>query len=272
MTDTSVNSRGPLDGQVIIVTGGAGGIGAAVCRAAARAGGNVLVADLNADRCHALVSELEEVSPPGGRGHLAVQVDVASEADNNRMARAALDRFGRIDALVACAGILRGRGQPPKPIVDIPPEEFDEVLNVNLSGVYLSNRAVLPAMIAQRSGNIINVSSVQGLVGRAFDGPYCASKFAVIGLSQAVAEEVKSFGVKVQAIMPHAVDTPMWDQNGPVPKPSYALPPQRIADVVMFMLTQPADTVLSGVMIAPLGARKRKKQPGESEVSAGVQS
>lgn len=263
-------ARGALDGQVVIVTGAAGGIGAAVCAAVARAGGSTVVTDVSQQRCQSVVSQLDELSPPGGRGHLPLALDVRDENQNAAVVRAALERFGRIDALVACAGILRGRGQPPKPIVEIGPEEWDDVIDINLKGVYLSNRAVLPTMIAQRSGNIINVSSVQGLVGRAFDGPYCASKFGVIGLTQAVAEEVKSYGVKVQAIMPHAVDTPMWDQNGPVPKPSFALPPERIAELILFMLTQPADTVLSGVMIAPLGARKRKKAGGEAETPAAA--
>ncbi len=268
MSDSATRDGLPLASQVVIVTGGAGGIGTSVARAVASDGASVVVADVNEARCADIARELEALSPSGASGHLALRLDARDEGSNAAMVETTMSRYGRIDALVACAGILRGRNQPPKPIVDISADEFDEVIAVNLRGVYLSNRAVLPVMIQQRSGNIINVSSVQGLVGRAFDGPYCASKFGVIGLSQAVAEEVKSYGVKVQAIMPHAVDTPMWDQNGPVPKPSYALPPERIAEVVLFMLRQPADTVLTGVMIAPLGARKRKKSPGEAETPA----
>jgi len=254
--------QGSLSGRVVIVTGGTGGIGRATCEAAAAEGASVVVADLDAGRAEAVAKELAELCE-GVQEHLGVGMDVRLVEDNERMARAALDAFGRIDALVACAGVLRGPGQSPRPIVDVTPEEWDYVLDCNLKGVFLSNRAVLPSMISQRGGTVVNVSSVQGLVGRAHDGPYCASKFGVIGLSQAVAEEVKRFGVKVIPIMPHAVDTPMWDQNGPVPKPGDALPPQRIADLILFILTQPEDSVLLGSIVAPLGARRRKKTSGE---------
>jgi NAD(P)-dependent dehydrogenase (short-subunit alcohol dehydrogenase family) len=160
--------------------------------------------------------------------------------------------------LIVCAGILRKRGTPPKVLVDVSTDEWDDVIAINLKGVFLSNRAVLPTMIAQRSGTIINLSSVQGLQGRAYDGPYCASKFGVIGLSQAVADEVRTYGVKVQALMPAAVATPMWEQNLPAPMPGDAIPPERVADLIVFMLLQPEDTMIVGPVIAPLGARKRK--------------
>jgi 3-oxoacyl-[acyl-carrier protein] reductase len=256
--------QGTLSERVVIVTGGTGGIGRATCEAVAAEGASVVVADLDAARAEALAKELAEKSGRAQK-HLGVGIDVRLPVDNERMARAALDRFGRIDALVACAGVLRSPGQLPKPIIEVTPEEWDYVIDCNLKGVFLSNRAVLPTMIGQRAGTIVNVSSVQGLVGRAHDGPYCASKFGVIGLSQAVAEEVKRFGVKVIPIMPHAVDTPMWEQNGPVPKPGDALPPQRIADLILFILTQPEDSVLLGAIVAPLGARRRKKASGDGE-------
>jgi len=257
MQSRTIESDARLVGKVVMVTGGTGGIGRAVCEVVAREGGSVVVCDVNKERIDEVVSRLSE--SPTGANHLGLRVDVRSEADNQAMVKATLDRFGRIDALIACAGILRGPGESPKPIIEVSLAEWDTVLDVNLNGVFLSNRAVLPTMVQQRSGIIINISSVQGLLGRALDGPYCASKFGVIGLSQSIAEEVKSYGVKVQAIMPHAIDTPMWDQNGPVPKPGNALPPERVADLILFMLTQPEDTVLLGTVIAPLGARMRKK-------------
>jgi NAD(P)-dependent dehydrogenase (short-subunit alcohol dehydrogenase family) len=172
--------------------------------------------------------------------------------------QATLERFGRIDALIVCAGILRKRGTAPKLVVDTGVDEWDDVMSINLRGVFLANRAVLPTLVAQRSGLIVNVSSVQGLQGRAYDSAYCASKFGVIGLSQAVADEVKSYGVKVQALMPAAVATPFWEQNLPAPMPSDAMPPERVADVIVFMLLQPEDSVLVGPVIAPVGARRRK--------------
>jgi NAD(P)-dependent dehydrogenase (short-subunit alcohol dehydrogenase family) len=255
MADAHAGRR--LDGKVVIVTGGTGGIGLATCQAAAAAGATVVVADINPERIAGAVEELKTLGGPAA-GHLGVPIDVRQEADNERMVQATLQRFGRIDALVACAGILRKGGTPPKPLVKTTTDEWDEVLDINLKGVFLSNRAVLPTMIKQRSGVIVNISSVSGLEGRAHDAAYCASKFGVIGLSQSAADEVRSYGIKVQVIMPDAIATPIWEQNYPVPPPGDALPPERVAEVILFMLTQPEDTMLLGSVIAPLGARRRK--------------
>jgi NAD(P)-dependent dehydrogenase (short-subunit alcohol dehydrogenase family) len=138
------------------------------------------------------------------------------------------------------------------------------VIDVNLRGTYLSNRAVLPALIEQRRGTILNLSSVSGIRARAHDAAYCASKFAVLGLSESLHAEVRRYGVRVQAILPDVVATPLWEQNGPVPRPADALPPERVADLIVFMLTQPDDTTLVAPMIAPLRARRRKSAPAET--------
>jgi len=148
------------------------------------------------------------------------------------------------------------------------------VLGTNLRGMFLCNRAVVSSMIQKRRGDIVNLSSVSGREGRAHDAPYCASKFGVIGMSEALAEEVRSYGVRVQLVIPDAVKTPMWDQNGPVPCPPDALPPERVADLILYMVSLPADTILLGATIAPLRARrrgKRDKSPSEpTAVAAGT--
>ena len=255
MNTSSSNAARDLRGKVVVVTGGSGGIGLATARAVAALGASVVVADLDAARVAAVAAEVEQA---GAAACIGVPIDVRREEDHERLVKATLERFGRIDALIVCAGILRKRGTPPKVLVDVSTDEWDDVIAINLKGVFLSNRAVLPTMIAQRSGMIVNLSSVQGLQGRAYDGPYCASKFGVIGLSQAVADEVRSYGIKVQALMPAAVATPMWEQNLPAPMPGDAIPPERVADLIVFMLLQPEDTMIVGPVIAPLGARKRK--------------
>jgi NAD(P)-dependent dehydrogenase (short-subunit alcohol dehydrogenase family) len=257
MSTNPLGDNGRLKGKVVVVTGGTGGLGLAVCQQAAQEGAAVVVADVDRERIDLAVASLAPLTGAIA-GHLGFAMDVRQEADNQELARNTLERYGRIDALVACAGILRKRGTSPRPLVRTTAEEWDEVLEVNLKGVFLSNRAVLPTMIEQRSGIILNISSVSGLKGRAHDGPYCASKFGVIGLSQSIADEVRTYGVKVQALMPDAIDTPFWDQNYPVPRPGDALRPERVADLILFMLTQPDDTVLVGPVIAPLGARRRK--------------
>jgi NAD(P)-dependent dehydrogenase (short-subunit alcohol dehydrogenase family) len=188
---------------------------------------------------------------------IGLALDICREDEIERMARQALEMFGQIDILIACAGTLRGVRGWPRQLVDLSAEEWDEVLNINLKGVFLSNRAVLPTMIRQRRGNIINVSSTSGLKGLAYDSAYSASKFGVIGLSEAVAEEVRQFGVRVQVLLPGAVDTPMWRQGDAIPHLDRALPGERIADIILYMLTLPEDTVLSGVSITPLQVLER---------------
>jgi 3-oxoacyl-[acyl-carrier protein] reductase len=244
-----------LKGQTAIVTGGVGGIGRATCIALAREGANIVVVDLDAERVGEVVAE----SQGQGRGAeaLGLTLDVRNEQDMEDMARQTLTRFGSIDVLVTCAGKLRAGDGTLKPLAQLRTAEWDEVLDTNLKGVFLSNRAVLPTMITQRRGSIVNISSVAGRQGRAHDSAYCASKFGVIGLSEALAEEVRQYGVKVQVVLPDAVDTPMWDQNGPVPRPGNTLPPTRVADFIIYLLSLPADTVLLDPVIAPFRARRR---------------
>ncbi len=258
------SEKASLADKVIVITGGTGGIGLATAQAVATDGGSVVICDVNGERIAECVEAVSQTSSPD-RVH-GIQVDVRSEDDAQRMTAETLDRFGRLDGLVAAAGILRKRGTSPKPLIKVTLDEWNAVLETNLTGIFLTNRAVLPTMIKQRTGTVINISSVSGLRGRAHDGPYCASKFGVIGLTQAVAEEVRGYGVKVMSVLPDAIDTPMWQQNHPIPPPSESLPPQRVAELILFLLKQPEDTILVGPVIAPLGARSRK--PSET-VSSG---
>jgi NAD(P)-dependent dehydrogenase (short-subunit alcohol dehydrogenase family) len=137
--------------------------------------------------------------------------------------------------------------------------EWDEVLATNLKGTFLSNRAVLATMIENRSGQIVNLSSAAGRQGRPLDSAYCASKFGVIGLSESVAQEVSRYGIKVHVVLPSAVDTPLWRQNGPVPRPDEILPPDRVAELIVHLLTLPEDTILFEPVIAPFQSRRRDR-------------
>jgi NAD(P)-dependent dehydrogenase (short-subunit alcohol dehydrogenase family) len=174
------------------------------------------------------------------------------------MASQTLERFGRIDHLIASAGILRVGGTL-KTTLETSLEEWQAVLQTNLTGTFLSNRAVLPSMIEQKQGDIINISSVSGRQGRAFDAAYCASKFGIIGLSESLAQEVSSYGIRVQTILPDAVDTPFWDQNGPNSiKAPLKLPPERVAELIVHLITLPRDTFMLNPVIAPFKARKKR--------------
>ncbi len=244
-------------GKVIVVTGASGGIGGACAEACARRGANLVLVDVKRDGLEALCETLWQSH---GRDRAwPLNLDVASEDAMSEMARFTLDRFGRIDALVAAAGILRKGGQP-KTIAETSFEEWREIIHVNLTGTFLSNRAVLPAMIAQRKGDIVNISSTSGIHGRAFDGPYCASKFGIVGLSESLAEEVSRLGVRVQTVLPDAVDTPLWEQSGTAAlKPREVLAPERVAEFIVYLLGLPRDTFVLNPALFPIRLRSREK-------------
>jgi NAD(P)-dependent dehydrogenase (short-subunit alcohol dehydrogenase family) len=246
-----------LANKVVIVTGAASGIGRACAEALAAQGSRVVLVDVNAQGLESLGAELAVKTEA-----LPLALSVRSEEDMQRMAEETLARFGRIDALVGCAGILR-RGQTLKTVADTALEDWDAIIEINLTGTFLSNRAVLPAMLAQKQGDIINLSSTSGRQGRPFDGPYCASKFGIIGLSESLAEELGRHGIRVQTVLPDAVATPLWDQNGPAAlKPPQTIPAERVAQLVCYMLALPRDTYLLNPVIAP--CKTRRKRGGDS--------
>jgi len=185
--------------------------------------------------------------------------------DCDRIAAEAKSRWGRIDALVHCAGVLRPAGGRPRPLYEIDDEEYDFVIGTNLRGTFLMNRAVLREMVPRKSGQIVNLSSTSGRRGRALDSVYSASKAGVIGLSESIAEEVRPFGIRVQVLLPDAVDTPLWEQNGPLPPPPGSLPAERVAEVIAFSLALPEDTFCANLVVAPLSVkrmRRRGRKPG----------
>jgi NAD(P)-dependent dehydrogenase (short-subunit alcohol dehydrogenase family) len=251
-----------LKDQVAIVTGGASGMGRETCRALAAEGVRVVVADLSPEGLEETRAGLDAV--PSGP-HLGRRVDVSHEEDVASLVSYTKDSAGRIDILVHCAGVLRLPGSGPRLMTQTSTEEFDHVVGVNLRGTFLCNRAVAAVMVKQRSGQILNVSSTSGRKGRAFDSIYCASKFGVVGLTESLAEEVRSQGIRVQLILPDAVATPFWEQNGPVGMPDWALPPERVARVITHMLALPMDTVLENVVVMPLRARKRRTKDRGAE-------
>jgi NAD(P)-dependent dehydrogenase (short-subunit alcohol dehydrogenase family) len=246
-----------LAGKVVVVTGAASGIGRACARSLAGEGCRLVLVDVNQAALQDLAGELNASQPR--LEVLALRLSVCDEQDMQRMRDETVARFRRIDALVACAGILR-IGAVLKTVADTPLAEWRAVIDTNLTGCFLSNRAVLPVMTAQRQGDIINLSSTSGRQGRPFDGPYCASKFGIIGLSESLAEEVASHGVRVQALLPDAVETPLWQQNGPgALKPVNLISPERVADFIRYMLALPRDAYLLNPVLAPFKSRRKQR-------------
>jgi NAD(P)-dependent dehydrogenase (short-subunit alcohol dehydrogenase family) len=186
-----------LANKVAIITGGGYGIGREIGRLFARAGAKVTLAARSADR---LESTRAEIAAQGGEC-IALVTDVARIADCARMAEQTLARFGRIDILVNNAGIEGAT----KVTTEMTPQEWQEVLDIDLSGTWLATRAVLPAMKQQNSGGIINISSGAGRRGYPFRAPYAASKWGMIGLTQTWAGEWGRCGIRVNCICPGPV-------------------------------------------------------------------
>jgi len=185
------------DGKVALITGSAGGIGAAAARHLAREGAVLALTDADAAGAERLAQELGDAA--SAHAH-----DVTSEADWQAVTSWALATHGRIDILLNNAGVFLAA-----PLADTSLEDFRRVIDVNVVGVFLGMRAVAPAMTEQRAGSIINMSSVAGLTGSPYLLAYAASKWAVRGMTKVVARELASTGVRVNSLHPGQIDTDM---------------------------------------------------------------
>ena len=189
---------GRLDDRVIIVTGGAQGIGLAYCKGLAAEGAKVVVADIDKAGSEAAVGELGEA----GADALAVVGDVSNPEDTEEMARATMERFGRIDGLINNAAMFQRPAMSRVPFDQIPVEEWDRLMAINLRGVFLCCRAVVPHMKDQQSGKIVNISSGTVYFGSTNLLHYVTSKAGVIGLTRGLARELGDFNINVNAIAP----------------------------------------------------------------------
>jgi 3-oxoacyl-[acyl-carrier protein] reductase len=190
-----------LAGKVAVVTGAARGIGKAVATHLASEGATVVIADINAKAAGETAAELEAA----GRTAMGCPLDVTNPAQVAAMVEAVLARYGRIDILVNNAGITRDAL-----ILRMKEEEWDQVLSVNLDGAFHCARAVLRPMLKQKQGGrIINIASVVGSMGNAGQANYVASKAGLIGLTKALAREVASRSITVNAVSPGFIETEM---------------------------------------------------------------
>jgi 3alpha(or 20beta)-hydroxysteroid dehydrogenase len=212
---------GRLDGKVALVTGAAGGIGAAIARRFTTEGASVVITDADEEGAEQLAAEL------GGRAHVH---DVTSEAAWEDVARAAIETHDHIDVLVNNAGVFLAA-----PLKDTSLEDFRRLQEVNQVGVFLGMRTVAPLMAQYGSGSIINLSSVAGLMGSPYLTAYAASKWAVRGMTKCVAKEVAAAGVRVNSLHPGQIDTDMNTRQRErtpelIDKLVAAIPMRRIGD------------------------------------------
>ena len=230
-----------LKNKVAVVTGGAQGIGRAICLGLGREGAKVVVADLQVEKAKSVAKELQAL---GAEGH-GVEVNVANESSVKRMAKETFDRFGRVDILVNDAGIYR----PKALVVDLSEEDWDRTININLGGNFLCCREFVPPMRAQKSGRIISIASGIGHYGMKQFSHYAASKAAIMGFVKALAREVGADGITVNAICPGSANTAMPRghrseeevmarlKSTPLP---HVLEPEDIAGPILFLASDAA--------------------------------
>jgi 3-oxoacyl-[acyl-carrier protein] reductase len=188
-----------LTNKIAVVTGGAQGIGKAVAETLAQRGANVVVADLQLEKAQTVAQELTTNT---GNKAIAVQADVSNMESAKAMIDAAIAEFERVDILVNNAGITRDNL-----IMRMSEDEFDLVININLKGAFNCAKAVIRKMMKQRFGRIINMASISGITGQAGQTNYSSSKAGLIGFTKALAKEVGSRGITVNAVAPGFIET-----------------------------------------------------------------
>lgn len=242
-----------LQNKVAVVTGGAQGIGRAVCLGMGREGAKVVVADLQTEKSKNVAAEVQAL----GSEALAVEANVASETSVKRLAEETFRRFGRVDILVNDAGIYL-----KAPVVSKSEDDWDKTINVNLGGNFLCARAFVPAMRQQKSGRIIGIASSIGLTGAREFADYAASKAAIIGFVKALARELGPDGITVNAICPGSANTEMPRRHRsedevmarlhstPLP---HVIEPEDIAGPILFLASDAASYITGQAYVVNCG-------------------
>jgi 3-oxoacyl-[acyl-carrier protein] reductase len=236
-----------LTGRIAVVTGGAQGIGQAIAVTLAQEGADVVVADLNANRCEETVARVKQL----GREAMAVSVNVGDWDQVKSMIDRVQKEWERIDILVNNAGITRDGL-----LLRMKEEDWQSVLQVNLTGTFYCVKAVLPTMSRQRNGRIVNIASIVGAIGNIGQANYAASKAAVIGLTKTVAREYASRNITVNAVAPGFIDTAMTQDLSADTKEALLnqIPLKRlgqasdIADAVSFLCSEKAGYITGHVL------------------------
>jgi NAD(P)-dependent dehydrogenase (short-subunit alcohol dehydrogenase family) len=239
MTDTV---SGKLAGKRVIVTGASSGIGKEVALRLLQSGAQVSLVSRNPDR---ILHEL-----PAGSNAKGYAIDLGDISQVSAKIQTIVADMGGVDILINNAGMAY-IGE----LIDMPLTEWQKLFDLNLTSIFQCLQATLPTMRSQKSGKVINVASIAAKQGFPNWGAYCASKFALLGLTQALMLEEQPHGIKVMSICPGSVDTPLWDTLGDKVPPSFnraaMLSPATVADAIMTLVNLPADAMINDFVIMP---------------------
>jgi NADP-dependent 3-hydroxy acid dehydrogenase YdfG len=238
-----------IENKIVVITGASSGLGAATARRLADEGATVVLAARRLARIQALVAE---IAGKGGKA-LAIETDVANREQVKVLVDKTVETHGRIDVLLNNAGVM-----PLSPLERLKVDEWDQMIDVNIKGVLYGIAAALPHMQRQKSGHIINVSSVAGHKIIPTGSVYCATKFAVRALSEGLRQEVKPYNIRTTIISPGSVATELLDRISEPDieaavreRTSYAIPADSFARMVAFAISQPDDVDVSEILFRP---------------------
>lgn len=240
--------------KVVLVTGSSRGIGKVIAMSFANEGAAVVISDVLAEEGEKTAQEIREL----GKQSIFVQCDVSDSHDVNGMIAKTVEKFGKIDVLVNNAGITRDTL-----MIRMKDEDWEKVLNINLKGAFYCTRAAAKEMMKKRTGSIVNISSVVGLMGNLGQANYSASKAGLIGLTKSAAKELAPRGITVNAVAPGFIETEMTQKLSEQVKETYqkVIPlsyfgaPQDVANTVLFLASEDARYITGEVIRVDGGMR-----------------
>jgi NADP-dependent 3-hydroxy acid dehydrogenase YdfG len=232
-----------LNGKVVLITGGGGGLGAAIGEVLSHAGAVAIAADVRLEPAEQLVQSWRDQ----GLEAMALQLDITDEQQIETGVQKIVSQYGKVDVLINNAGT-----DVTLPIEELSILDWDKVMNVNLRAPFILSKYILPLMKQQGKGHIVNIASTAAKRAWANASVYHASKWGLLGLSHALHVEGRPHGVKVTAIVAGGMKTPFLLDRFPDLDPSLLQDPKNVAETIHYILMQPAETVISEIMVIPM--------------------